>query len=174
MSSEKFFNSTYTHRTVTIVAPLDFSFPNTGPSPCAAATTAASVVTVYKTAASSPSPSPSPSPVPNTQSNARIVAPAVAVPVTVVTLVILAITITIRRRKRRKTKSAAAVEPPLKPELHADDFGPELDATTAPSAKGAAILPFSDHQGPPDIAELPAREIPASEMDAGPQQIHST
>ncbi|KAJ5999922.1 hypothetical protein N7481_000331 [Penicillium waksmanii] len=92
-------------------------------------------------------------------SNATTIAPAVVVPVVAVAIIAVLGTFFVRRRRLRKIKdSNSDSQPPMddKPQLHADEFRPELEGSDRGVALGQNVPP----------AELPAREEVAREMDS--------
>ncbi|KAI9038947.1 uncharacterized protein KD926_010047 [Aspergillus affinis] len=99
--------------------------------------------------------------------NAEVIAPSVVVPVMVVIAAIIAAALFMRRRRRRRQKQTpgddAAIDSDNKSgffgklELPADSFRPELEGANPAEMRVA---------NPGVIAELPAREVVGSELDA--------
>jgi uncharacterized protein YneF (UPF0154 family) len=98
-------------------------------------------------------------------SNATIIVPAVVVPVVAVAIIAVLGFFFVRRRRLRKIKdSNLDTQPPIddKPQLHADEFRPELEG----SDRGVARSEFGQKISP---TELPVREEVAREMDSKAQ-----
>ena len=101
---------------------------------------------------------------PDTNSpNTKVVVPAVVVPVVVCLIAAAAVIWALMRRRRRQQMQQDNGFPEGfdgKAQLHADEFRPELEAVTP--AKEKSTDP-DEHRV---VAELPARELVGSEMDA--------
>jgi flagellar basal body-associated protein FliL len=94
----------------------------------------------------------------------KIIVPAVVVPVVVLLVVaVIAAWAFMHRRQRQQQEVDSSTTPGNnyegKAQLHADPFRPELDAVA--TVKGKALSPNES-----EVAELPARELVGSEMDA--------
>ncbi|KAJ5110507.1 hypothetical protein N7532_001042 [Penicillium argentinense] len=119
-------------------------------------------VTVYATASGQKDTSSSS----DSKSQASIIAPAVVVPVVIVGLIIILGFFFYRRRRSQNAAQLATNGPPPpddKPQLHADDFRPELEGT---GVNAVREVEMEQHMPP---AELPVREEVAREMDANKQ-----
>lgn len=95
--------------------------------------------------------------------NTKVIVPAVVVPVVVCLIAAAAVIWALmRRRRRRQMQQDNGFSDGFdgKAQLHADEFRPELEAVTP--AKEKSTDP-DEHRV---VAELPARELVGSEMDA--------
>lgn len=98
--------------------------------------------------------------------NTKVIVPAVVVPVAVCLIAAAAVIWALMRRRRRRQMQQDSGFPDGfdgKAQLHADEFRPELEAVTP--AKEKSTDP-DEHRV---VAELPARELVGSEMDAPDQ-----
>lgn len=115
-------------------------------------------ITVYATSSNTIPPS-SDSP------RVSVIVPAVVVPVVVVIVAVVVGAVFLRRRRRSKRAHIGSVvvaaedEYKGKPELHADEFRPELEDNR--TVELDTVKPTQR-----EAAELPAREVVGSEMDA--------
>lgn len=112
--------------------------------------------TVYKTGSAQATATSS-----GSQSNVRTIVPAVVLPVCVVGLAVVLGFFFLRRRRSQQSKPPPADDdnplPPLedKPQLHADEFRPELEATSLHIVRKVDLPPV----------EMPVREEVARELD---------
>lgn len=118
-------------------------------------------VTVAQTATSSPDIGTNR---PDTNSsNTKVIVPAVVVPVVFCLAAAAVMWALIRRRRRRMQQDNADTDEfDGKAQLHADEFRPELEAEAMTTAKEKSTDPDRNSV----VAELPARELVGSEMDA--------
>ncbi|KAL4804207.1 hypothetical protein BDV18DRAFT_161967 [Aspergillus unguis] len=98
--------------------------------------------------------------------NIGVIVPAVVVPVVCVLGAVVIAWVLLRRRKKRRELEAAKTDTDSnegKAQLHADEFRPELSGTAA------AEMATDRDEG--FVAELPARELVGSELDARGREI---
>lgn len=117
-------------------------------------------VTVAQTATDSPDGTNEPD---TNSPNTKVIVPAVVVPVVFCLAAAAVIWALMRRRRRRMQQNNEHTDEfDGKAQLHADEFRPELEAEAMTTAKEKSTDPDRNSV----VAELPARELVGSEMDA--------
>ncbi|OJI98002.1 hypothetical protein ASPVEDRAFT_440636 [Aspergillus versicolor CBS 583.65] len=120
-------------------------------------------LTVSQTATGSPDGTDGPD---TNSPNTKVIVPAVVVPVIFCLAAAAVIWALMRRRRRRMQQNKGDTDVfDGKAQLHADEFRPELEAEAMTTAKEKSTDPDRNSV----VAELPARELVGSEMDATSQ-----